>query len=122
MLALGIFCIVKGLASGWIMIGFCVLLVLLWVRHYFKTINVARERPDRGVTVCVEPDSITFRTSEKESTLTWSQFREVWSAPDVLLLFPHGSKSYIVLPVDALGEDLRRYIETNVRQNGGKVA
>jgi len=110
------------MVAGWVLIGLSVWLVFLFSRQYLRTVKLAEERSDRQVTVRVEPESITFRTSEKESTLKWSQIGEAWSSPDVLMLFPQGSRNYIALPVASLGDDLRQYIETNIRQSGGKVA
>ena len=121
LLAGGIFCLVKGMVAGWILIGLSVWIAFLFLGQYLRPVKLAEERSDRQVTVRVEPESITFRTSEKESTLKWPEIKEVWSSPDALMLFPQGSRSYIALPVASLGDDLRQYIETNVRQNGGKV-
>ena len=122
LLALGVFCIVQGALGGWILIGFCVWLVSLFVRRYLRTVRFAEQRSDRKVAVHVEPESITFHTSQKESELKWSEIREIWSLPDVLMLFPAGSSDYIALPVAAIGEDVRQFIEGNVKQHGGKVA
>lgn len=69
----------------------------------------------------VDPESIFVRTARQESTLKWSEIKELWSSPDVLMLFPQNSPQYIALPVASLGEDLRQYIESNFRQHGGKV-
>lgn len=87
-----------------------------------RAVTPADERSDRKVTIRVESDSITLRTSQKESTLKWSEIKEVWSSPDVLMLFPQGTRQYIAMPVASLGDDLRQYIETNIRQSGGKVS
>ena len=122
LLALGIFCIAKGAPVGWVMIAFGLVPVFIWLRGYQRSVKLAESRSDREVTVRVDPESMTFRTSEKESTLKWSQIKEAWISPDVLMLFPQGTRQYIALPVASIGEDLKQYIETNIRQNGGKVA
>jgi len=122
LLAFGIFCLVQGARAGWVLIAFCIVMVLIWVRYYFNAIKVAKERTDRQVTIRVEPDGINFRTSLQESTIKWSLIKDAWIAPDIMLLFLHGSRNYIMLPVASLGDDLRQYIETNIRQNGGKVS
>ena len=121
MLVIGIFCLVKGMVAGWIFIGLSVWLAFLFLLQYLKMVTPAVARSDRQVTVRVEPESITFRTSQKESKFNWPQIKEVWSSPDVLMLFPQGSRSYIAVPVASLGDDLRQYIETNIQQSGGKV-
>lgn len=120
-LALGIFFVARGTVAGWVFIGVFVWLACLFLVPYLKTVKRAGEIPDRKVTVRIDPESIFLRTSQKESTLKWSEIKMIWSAPDVLMLFPQGSSQYIALPVTSLGEELRRYIETNIRQNGGKV-
>lgn len=122
LLAVGIFCLVKGMVAGWILIGVSVWIAILLLGHYLRAVKLVEERADRQVTVRVEPESITFRTSEKESIFKWPEIKQAWSSPDALMLFPQGSRSYIALPVASLGEDLRQYIESNIRQNGGKVS
>lgn len=122
LIAIGIFLVVRGVVAGWVFIALGVWVASLFLRHYLRAVKVARERPDRQVTVRVEPEGITFRTSQQESTFKWPQIKEVWSSPDVLMLFPQGGSQYIAVPVASLGDDLRQYIEMNIRQNGGKVA
>lgn len=121
LLALGIFCLIKGMAGGWILIGLCLWIPSLFLRNYLRTIKVAKETSDRKVTVRIDPETIFVHTSQEDSTLKWSQINAVWSSADVLMLFPHGRSQYIALPVAPLGNDLRQYIETAVRQSGGKV-
>lgn len=121
LLALGVFCLVKGMVAGWILIGVCVWILSLFLRHYLRTIKAAKETSDRKVTLRIDPESIFVRTSQQESTLKWPQIKQLWTSPDVLMLFPQGTSQYIALPVASLGEDLHEYIETNVRQHGGKV-
>lgn len=121
-LAIGIICLAKGIVAGWVFIGVSVWIAVLFLKQYLRAVTPAEEKSDRKVTVRVEAESITFRTSQKESTLKWSEIKEAWSSPDVLMLFPQGTRQYIALPVAPLGDDLREYIETNIKQNGGKVS
>lgn len=109
------------MVAGWILIGVCVWILSLFLRHYLRTIKAAKETSDRKVTLRIDPESIFVRTSQQESTLKWPQIKQLWTSPDVLMLFPQGTSQYIALPVASLGEDLHEYIETNVRQHGGKV-
>ena len=76
---------------------------------------------DRHVTVRIEPESITLRTSEHVSTMKWSLIKQVWSFPDVLLLFTYGRANYVGIPVAAIGPESKRYVEDRIRQHGGKV-
>ncbi len=78
--------------------------------------------PDHRVTVRVEPESITFQTSERSTTLKWSAIKTLWSYPDVLLFFTYDRQTYTAVPVAALGEDLRRFIEEKVREHGKDAA
>ena len=121
LLVVGIFFLVKGVVAGWIFIGVSVWIAVLFLKQYLRAVAPADEKSDRQVTVRVEPESITFRTTQKESTFKWPQIKEAWSSPDVLMLFPRESRSYIALPVASLGDDLRQYVETNITQSGGKV-
>lgn len=121
-LVIGIICLAKGIVAGWVFIGVSVWIAVLFLKQYMRAVTPADERSDRKVTIRVESDSITLRTSQKESTLKWSEIKEVWSSPDVLMLFPQGTRQYIAMPVASLGDDLRQYIETNIRQSGGKVS
>jgi hypothetical protein len=122
LLALGVFCLVKGMMGGWVLVGLSIWFTFLLSRQYLRAVKLVEEIPDRKVTVRVDPESITFKTSQKESTLKWPQIKEAWSSPDSLMLFPQGTAQYIALPVTPLGEDLQKYIETNIRQNGGKIS
>ena len=78
--------------------------------------------PDRKVTVRIEPESITFQTSEQTTTMKWSRIKKLWRYPDVLLLFTYDQQTYSMLPAAPLGEDWRRFIEEKVREHGGQVA
>ena len=91
--------------------------------RYFQTATkVIDDMPDRRVTVRFEPESITFQTSEALATYKWSRIKRLWRFPDVLLLFTYSQFGYSILPVASLGDDLQRFIELRVRENGGEVA
>ncbi len=107
----------------WWLLGIVALIpLLLWLVYYYRITHIRYEMPDRRVTVRVELDSITFETSEHRSTLKWSGIKKLWSFSDVLLLFTYTKQTYSALPVAPLGEELRRYIESKVRENGGEVS
>ena len=93
-----------------------------WFAYYRRALRICREMPDRKITVRIEPETITFQTSEHVTTMKWSRIRKLWSYPDVLLLFTYDSQTYLMLPVAPLGEDGKRFIEEKVREHGGQVA
>jgi hypothetical protein len=88
-----------------------------------EALKLADTMTDRRVIVRVDPDTITFQTSRENSTVKWSSIRELWKFPDVLLLFTDDKRpTYSILPVEALSDDLRRFIQDRVRDHGGDVA
>lgn len=111
-----------GDASWWLLAILALIPPCLWVVYYFRVTSIRYEMPDRRVTVWVDPESITFQTSEHVTTMKWSGIKRLWSFSDVLLLFTYTKQNYSVLPVAPLGEELRRYIENKVRESGGEVA
>jgi hypothetical protein len=94
---------------------------LIWVRYYFRVTKMSYGMTGRNVTVRVEPESITFQTSEHISTMKWSLIKKLWSFPDVLLVFTYSPLNYSMIPVAPLGEELRCFIEGKVKKHGGKV-
>jgi len=123
LLALGIFSMLAGY-SAWmsgLFIGTPFGLGLVWLRYYLMVTRIYDQMRDRRVTVRIEPESITFRTSEHVSTMKWSMIKQAWSFADMLLLFTYGRTNYVGLPVAAIGPELKRYVEERIRQHGGKV-
>ena len=114
----------KDMAGAyWLPLIICLVLVLLFVRVYFKTTRTFEELPDKRITVRVEPESITWETSESVSTMKWSAIKRIWKFPDVLLIFRYKTAQvYSALPVSELGAEVSRIIEDKVRQHGGQVA
>jgi hypothetical protein len=106
----------------WLVIGAPVFCVCFWLAYYGRMKRIREEMPDPRVTLRVEPESITFQTSERCTTLKWSAIKRLWSDPDVLFLFTYDRQTYTAVPVAALGTDLRRYIEEKVREHGNEVA
>src|SRR6266542_1508692 len=51
----------------------------------------------------------------------WKAVSGLWRFPEVWLLF-FGSTGYSTLPADSLDPELRTFLESKVRQAGGKVA
>jgi hypothetical protein len=97
--------------------------VLLFVKAYFGTAKIFENLPDNHVTVRIEPEGITFKTSESVSIWKWSAIKRLWKFSDVWLVFRYKqSMSYSVLPTAELGADLTKFIEDKVKQHGGLVA
>ncbi len=111
-----------GEASWWLLAIIALIPPFLWLVYYYRVTRIRYEMPDRRVVVRVEPESITFQTSEHQSTLKWSGIKKLWIFPDVLLLFTYTKQNYSALPTAPLGDELRRYIETKVKESGGEVA
>lgn len=123
-MVLAIAALIIGRAESfwWIIIILPVIYALIWFGHYRKAVRVCKEMPDRGVTVRIDPEGITFQTSQHTTTMKWSLIRRLWSYPDVLLLFTYTQQTYTILPSAVLGDDTRRFIEEKVREHGGQVA
>src|SRR5436190_1969000 len=121
--AIGIAGLVMGGGDGfwWLITILPIVYALTWVRYYFRVTKISDEMPARHVTLRVEPESITFQTSEHTSTMKWSLIKKLWSFPDVLLVFTYDRWNYSVIPVAPLGEELTRFIEAKVNEHGGKV-
>jgi hypothetical protein len=94
----------------------------IWVNYYCRMTKKMDEMPDRRITVRSEPDSITFQTSERTSTIKWSYIKKVWKYPDILLLFTNSRMTYTLIPVAPLGEQLKQFIEDKVKEHGGQIA
>lgn len=105
----------------WVVILVPVIYASVWFGYYRRAIKVGDDMPDRRVTVRIEPESITFETSEHTTTMKWSRIKKLWRYPDVLLLFTYDQQTYSMLPVAPLGDDGRRFIEEKVREYGGEV-
>ena len=106
----------------WLSLISCLVLILLFIRVYFGTTRTFEELPDKRIRVRVEPESITWETSESVSTLKWSAIKRIWRFPDMLLIFRYKTaQTYSVLPVAPLGIEVSRTIEDKVRQHGGQV-
>lgn len=122
-LAIGITGLVMGDGSGfwWLITILPVVYALMWIRYYVRVTKILSEMPNRRVTIRVEPETITFQTSEHTSTMKWSLIKKLWSFPDVLLVFIYGRWNYSMIPVAPLGEELKRFIEDKVKEHGGKV-
>jgi hypothetical protein len=111
-----------GHGFWWLAIGAPAFYVAMWLAYYGRIQKIRQEMPDPRVTLRVEPESITFHTSERTTTLKWSAIKLLWSYPDVLFFFTYDKQIYTAVPVAALGDDLRRFIEEKVREHGKEVA
>ena len=119
---------ILALAAGWeghfwwVMIILPAIYAALWFRYYVRVVKICDEMPDRKVTVRIEPESITFQTSEHSSTMKWSRIKKLWRYPEVLLIFTYDQHTYSMLPAGPLGEEGRQFIEEKVREHGGQVS
>ena len=123
LLLLGIASAMAGFATWmpWLFISVAIGVGLVWLRYYLFVTKAYDEMRDRRITVRIEPDTITFRSSEMVSTIKWSLIKQAWSFPDVMLLFIYGRTNYVTLPVAPIGEELRSYVVERIRTHGGKV-
>jgi YcxB-like protein len=96
--------------------------VCFWLAYYGRALKIRQEMPDKRVTLRIEPESITFQTNERSTTLKWSAIKLLWSYPDVLFFFTYDREIYTAVPVAALGDDLSQFIEQKVREHGKEVA
>jgi YcxB-like protein len=114
----------KDMAGAYLLpLMICLIPVFLLILVYFKTTRHFEESPDKRITVRVEPESITWESSESVSTMKWSAIKRLWMFPDVLLIFTYKkAQVYSALPVAELGVEVSKTIEDKVRQYGGQVA
>ena len=122
--ALGVCGVIFAGGSGfwYLVISLPVAYVCFWRAYYDRIRKIRQEMSDHRVTVRIESESITFQTSERSTTLKWSAIKTLWSYPDVLFFFTYDRQTYTAVPVSALGEDLKEFIEDKVRENGKEVA
>lgn len=92
------------------------------ISYYFRATRIQAELPPRQATIRIEPEGISFVTSDYSSTMKWSLIKQVWKFPDVLLVFAFGKWNYTAIPVAPLGNEARQFIEDKVREHGGKVS
>lgn len=113
-----------GSAGGfwWVVIIVSALYLLIWAGHDLRMVKMRDERPDPMVSIRMEPECITFQSSEQTTTMKWSGFKKLWRFKEVLLVFLHGQRAYLILPAGPLGEEGRRFLEDKVREHGGQVA
>jgi hypothetical protein len=104
---LAIVALTVGRTEGfwWGVILLPVIYFAFWFGYYKRAVKICYEMPDRKVTVRIEPESITFQTSEHSTTMKWSRIKKLWRYPEVLLLFTYDQQTYSMLPVAPLGED-----------------
>src|SRR5262249_10408395 len=91
----------------WLVIGTPAFCVGFWGAYYQRMQKIRQELPDHRVSLRVEPESITFATSQRSTTLKWSAIKMLWSYPDMLLFFTYDRQTYTAVPVAALGEELK---------------
>ena len=116
--------LLTGKLSGasWILVAPPLLFGYVWFAYYKRALNVPDQMPDRNVKVRFDLESITFESIDHTSTMKWSRIKKLWVSPEVLLLFTYDNQTFSLLPVAPLGEDGKRFIETKVREHGGKVS
>ncbi len=106
-----------------VLIGVPASIGFAWWRFLQRSVAVCESMPDRSVVVRIEPDSISFQTSEHATTIKWSRIIRVWQFPDVLLLFTYDKNSaYTLLPTASIGEDLSRFLLDKLREHGCEVS
>src|ERR1051325_10672758 len=89
--------------------------------EYRKTLDKARNSfANQRTTLRVEPSKIILETNDITCLMAWSEVKQIHLFPEVMLLFYHQTQCAII-PIDALGEKVTGFIETRVRENGGKV-
>jgi hypothetical protein len=83
--------------------------------------KIARTPSDTMRTVSIAADGMTFRSSGQVFSAEWSNFRELRVFPDFLVFYVYNQVDPRAVPVGALGDDLKKVIETGIREHGGKV-
>jgi hypothetical protein len=105
--------------------GGCLMLSALVLLAGALSLNraVKRFRTMKGTAVVwrFDEDGLTSESELGRSEGKWQAASALWRFPEVWLLF-FGSASYSTLPADSLAPELRAFLETKVRQAGGKVA
>jgi hypothetical protein len=103
-------------------IGGCVLLIAIGIAMVRGTRRkIARAPSDTLRTVLIAADGMTFRSSGQVFSAEWSNFRELRVFPDFLVFYVYNQVDPRAVPVGELGDDLKKVIETRIREHGGKV-
>lgn len=95
--------------------------LLIWMNYYFRSDTAFKSMPDPKIIVSITDDWIEFMSSEHESKLKWNRITEVWTFPDVWLLFIYSEDFLTPIPAEALDDASAAFIKKRVVDSGGKV-
>ena len=109
---------VVALGAGFVVCA--VLILLVYLVHYWNSMSKFRSLKEARGLLAVEPSSFTLESSNGSSTMPWKAVTEVWKFDGFwLLLFSRNQ--FVTLPLESMTDELREFISERVSESGGKV-
>jgi hypothetical protein len=94
----------------------------LWIRFYFRADEPFRGMKDPKVTAHFDLTGMKMGTDQSKGELSWTLPIRVWRFRPLWIFSVYGSRVYTFIPTEVLPEQLQRFIEQKVAENGGTVA
>ena len=107
----------------WQLLLFQLYPALVYGWRYLATSRIRHTDLNRRITARIEQESFSIDNGEIVTTLRWKAVKRLWKFPDLFLLFTDIYRpTFVTLPVNELAEETKTFIETKVRENGGKIS
>ena len=95
-------------------------ILVYWI-HYRNSMAKFRDMKEPVANFVADEESFTLASDQGSSTLKWEAIKEVWGFQGFwLLLF--SKAHFVMIPLDGLSDEMRRYILERVKRGGGRVA
>jgi membrane associated rhomboid family serine protease len=111
---------IVGLAGAVFGMGVAIV-VLLHTVPIRSAVAILRRMPSQSTTFVFDDDGISIRNETGAGVGKWWVIKKVWKFPEAWLLF-HAKNVYWTLPIAMVSEEMKAFIESKVKEGGGKVS
>jgi len=99
-------------------VGASSVIILYYLYTYLRSGRSAELLRDRRVKVRLEDDTITFSSSESESSYKWSRIKYYWKLKDIIIVFPHGINLLMTpIPISSMTKEIEEFLVRKLSDN-----
>ena len=94
--------------------------IILYVVHYRGTMKRFHAMSDQQAELSAEDETFTLKSAIGTSTFKWHIIQEIWQYPEFWLFF-YSKAQFNIIPLADLEPQMQEFIQTKVRDAGGKI-
>ncbi|QEG37456.1 YcxB family protein [Bythopirellula goksoeyrii] len=96
--------------------------IWVWIRSYLKAGSTVQAVANPKVTVFVDDEHLEMKYAETDTKVNWKAPIEIWRFKEIWLITHLDTKTSTYIPTNVLPDDVQRFIEAKVVENGGNIS